>query len=218
MEAATARAVAFEEKVTRADAIVLGECIDTELTTDPSGRWIITKSKFRVRRSYKGAVAGEIEIVTPGGSLNGVHQETIGIPKFRRGDLDILFVNQRNAVGATVLYFDQGRYRVSEDGGTSLVAPAESDLVLIDMQSGKAVPRETRIRTLDEFERDVSAILDQTRRRGAVTMAASPVRETVKRDWRDDAKQFARENSTALTLLLIGCSIAAIATIRRLIR
>src|SRR5437016_14614168 len=78
--AAIAQAATFDEKVDHAAAIILGKCVKTEARFDPTGRWIVTYATFDVEQSMKGNAAGQITIVTPGGSVNGVHQVTSGVP------------------------------------------------------------------------------------------------------------------------------------------
>mgnify|MGYP006176776515 CR=1 FL=1 len=53
-----------------------------------------------------------IETVTPGGIVGSVAQEVVGVPKFRKGDEHVVFVRQSKA-GPTVLYLEQGAYRIS---------------------------------------------------------------------------------------------------------
>lgn len=153
---AVARAVAFEQKVQQADAIFLGRCIRNQTTLDPSGRWIVTYSTFRVEESYKGAVPPEITIMTPGGELDGLRQETVGVPHFGEGEVNVVFLRSTTSI-PTILYFDQGAYRVLGEGRSSrLVAPVPSDLVLIDDQTGRIRSvADEGVRTLEEFARVV---------------------------------------------------------------
>src|SRR5262245_22997108 len=81
--AAIAAAASFDQKVDNAAAIILGKCVRTESKFDPSGRWIVTYSTFAVEKTFKGGAAGEVTLVTPGGSVGGVHQSTVGVPAFR---------------------------------------------------------------------------------------------------------------------------------------
>ena len=159
--ASVARAVSFDEKVESAEAIILGRCIRNHSALDPSGRWIVTYSTFQVSKTLKGNASGEVTIITPGGALNGLHQETIGVPRFSEGEQNVLFI-RNDRVGPTVLYMDQGAYRVTDDR----VVPVPSDLVLIDTQTGLArSTAEEGARSLQEFEREVSRIAARKRDR-----------------------------------------------------
>ena len=157
MQATVARAVSFDEKVESAETIVLGRCIHQHSALDPSGRWIVTYSTFQVSKTYKGNAVSEVTVVTPGGELHGLHQETIGVPTFSEGDLNVIFIRGSKQMGPTVLYMDQGAYRVFEQGNGQIVAPVESGLVLMDPQTGKALSNHDEgARSLSEFERQLS--------------------------------------------------------------
>lgn len=162
--AAIARAVDFDEKVAQADAIILGRCIHTESSWDPSGRWIVTRSTFSVEKQFKGAAAPTVTVITPGGTVGSIRQETIGVPRFEEGEVSVVFV-RRSRLGATVLYLDQGVYRVDESAGDRIVAPKATNLVLVDMQSGTAVERDESPRSLAVFEREVRDRVTRNARR-----------------------------------------------------
>jgi len=158
-EATIARAVSFDEKVDRAAAIVYGECIKTESRWDAAHQSILTYSTFRVEKSLKGTPAQQITIVTPGGSVDGVHQSSIGIPSFDEGAQHVIFV-RNTAVGPTVLYADQGAYDVVEDGREKIVRPVASEAVRVDTQRGMAIPPEEP-RSLRSFETAVQTAVRQ---------------------------------------------------------
>lgn len=151
--AAIAAAASFDEKVDNASAIILGKCVKTESRLDPTGRWILTYATFQVQQSMKGAVGATVTVVTPGGTVNGLHQSTIGVPAFREGDENVVFLKD-SKLGPTVLYFDQGAYNVTTEGGQKVVAPVASDLVKVDAQRGVAVPSEMP-RVLRDFDGQV---------------------------------------------------------------
>ncbi len=162
--ATLAIAAPFEQKVENASAIVVGKCVKTESRPDPTGRWILTYSTFQVSKSIKGSAGNELTIVTPGGQVGSTRQETVGIPQFRQGDENVLFVKNSEA-GPTLLYFDQGAYDVTTDSrGEKVVAPVQSTLVKIDTQRGIAVPSELP-RTLRSFEDNVGETLASSHQR-----------------------------------------------------
>jgi hypothetical protein len=154
--ATLSRAVAFDKKVEQAQSIVMGKCIRTRSQWDDQHRFIVTYSTFAVEKALKGGGPAEITVVTPGGKVGSLRQESVGIPAFHEGDERLLFVKS-TAFGPTVLYFDQGTYEVSSDEhGEKVIAPVATAAVRIDPQSGKAVEPETR-RTLGEMQRDIQA-------------------------------------------------------------
>jgi hypothetical protein len=135
-DASVARAVEFNEKVDNAAVIVVGRCTKAEARWDAQKRQILTYATFKVDKALKGQ-ASEITVATPGGTVDGIHQETIGSPIFEPGDEQLLFV-ANSSIGPTVLYLAQGAY----------------DVVRMDTQRGIAVAPE-QPRTLDQLEREV---------------------------------------------------------------
>ena len=154
------KAATFDEKVANSAAIVLGHVVKTEARWDDQHRWILTYTTFQIEKSYKGLDGQqEITIVTPGGRVGDVNQDTVGVPDFAAGSDNVLFVRNSSA-GPTVLYFDQGAYNVAKNGSERVVQPVASDAVSIDTQRGIAVAAEEP-RTLQEFEH---AVRDSERR------------------------------------------------------
>ena len=156
------RAMSFDDKVEHAASIVLGKCVSTRAQWDSEHRWILTYSTFRIEQSMKGNAPAEITIVTPGGAVGGVHQDTIGVPTFREGDENVVFT-KATQLGPTVLYFDQGTYDVvANERGDKMVNPRPTGAVLVDTQRGSAYEAE-HPRALRDFQRDVRESMERTR-------------------------------------------------------
>jgi hypothetical protein len=153
-QATLVRAVPFDQKVEEAQSIIVGKCIRTHSEWDAAHRWILTWSTFSVEQPLKGNPPAEVTVVTPGGQVGSIHQDSIGIPAFREGDERVIFVKNTN-VGPTVLYFDQGAYDVQTDGrGEKTIVPVSTGAVRVDTQRGTAVEPE-HARPLREFQSDV---------------------------------------------------------------
>ena len=149
--ATLSKAATFDDKVGNSAAIILGKAVKQESRWDADHRWILTYTTFKIEKSYKGLDGQqEITIVTPGGQVGDVHQETVGIPEFTEGQDHVLFIRNTGA-GPTVLFFDQGASDVAKNGNDRVVTPVSTDAVRVDTQRGMAVaPEEPR--TLREFE------------------------------------------------------------------
>jgi hypothetical protein len=155
-EATLTKAATFDEKVANSAAIILGHVVKKDTRWDDQHRWILTYTTFKIEKSYKGLDGQqEITVVTPGGQVGTVIQDTSGVPDFVEGSDRVVFVRNSSA-GPTVLYFDQGAYEVAK----GVVQPVASDAVLLDTQRGIAVAAEEP-RTLQQFER---AVQDSQRR------------------------------------------------------
>lgn len=154
--ATISRAMQFDEKVGNAAAIVLGKVVSQRSEWDANRTRILTFSTFQVEKTLKGGPAQQVTLVTPGGVVGDIAQEYVGVPRFAQGDEHVVFVRNTNA-GPTVLYFEQGAYRIAaDDRGERIVHPLVSSAVLVDTQRGVAVAPE-RPRTLREFEGEVRA-------------------------------------------------------------
>src|ERR1051326_198641 len=161
-QATLMRAMPFDDKVEHAASIVLGKCVATHSQWDSEHRFILTYSTFQIEDTMKGASAAQVTIVTPGGTVGKLQQDTIGVPSFREGEENIVFTKATN-LGPTVLYFDQGTYDVNPDEhGGKMVTPRPTGAVLVDTQRGAAYEPE-HARTLGEFHRAVRESMDRTR-------------------------------------------------------
>jgi hypothetical protein len=210
-QAAIAQAATFDEKVDHAVAIVLGKCVRTESRYDRTGRWILTYATFSVEQTMKGNAAGEITVVTPGGSMNGIHQVTSGVPVFREGDEHVVFL-RNTPVGLTPLYFDQGTYNVTTGGhGEKLIVPMPSNVVHIDTQRSMAVVAPAdQPRTLDAFKQAVSVSMNGTAARSQMSAMGRSKPPQQKSFW-----STVTENKLLIALAFVGIGIAAWQLLRR---
>jgi len=200
-KASVAAFASFDEKVENAAAIVVGKCIRTESRFDPTGRWIVTYSTFAVEQSLKGTAAQTVTVVTPGGSVNGIHQESVGIPSFHEGSENVLFIRD-SKLGPTLLYFDQGAYDVRRDGGgEAVVAPVASDMVHIDTQRGVAVPAEAP-RTLQQLRSDIERSMRE--RHQQMSMIPSRAQTT-----RATLTSIILDNKLVIGAAILGVALAA---------
>lgn len=201
-EGTVARVVSFEEKVDAADAIVLGRIVATESAWDPTHRWILTRSTLQVEKALKGTPAPQVTLVTPGGTVGRVRQETVGIPSFAAGDEHVVFVRS-TAAGPTVAFFEQGLFDVTRDGrGAIMVQPASSEVLLVDPtgRRGTAAAQVSGPETLDAFKRriDEAVRVNQQRR---LDMAAGAAVEPVSHT---PLARFVSENRTALVIVSLA--------------
>lgn len=205
-QATIARAIEFDAKVENASAIVLGRVVAQESRWDEARNWILTYSTFEIEKTIKGAPAQRITIVTPGGTVGTIAQNVVGIPRFQQGDEHVIFV-RNSRVGPTVLYFDQGAYRVAREGNDRVVTPLVSNAVLVDTQRGTAVAPE-HPRSLREFE---GRVRDTMRKREAIRMK---MLEQSKREQASLWNQIQR-NRLLVALALIGVALATWQVVKR---
>ena len=205
-EATLSEAKSFDEKVENAASIVVGRCVAKESRWDDARRWILTYNKFEVEKAIKGFPVRELTVVTPGGTVGSIQQDAVGVPKFEIGDERVLFVRNTQA-GPTVLYFEQGAYRLVREGNERLVVPTVSSAVLIDAQAGKAVlPEEPR--TLREFE---GRVRQSIAKREAIRM------DMVEKQKKEQASilRTLQRNKALVFLALIGAIVATWQLVKR---
>jgi hypothetical protein len=204
------QAASFDEKVENANSIVVGRVLKKEARWDAQHRWILTYTTLRVEKSFKGITPLEITIVTPGGQVGDVHQDTIGVPDFAIGSENVVFV-RNSSVGPTVLYLDQGAYDLAKnDKGERMVMPVESDAVRIDAQRGIAVaPEEPR--TLREFEAAVRA----SERRGRQNQMAALQQQREAREPKPSLWSDIADSAWIIAIAILGAVLASIPLMRR---
>ena len=200
-EATLMRAVPFDEKVEHSAAIVVGKCLRTESQWDASHRQILTYATFRIEKTIKGTPAPnqEMTIVTPGGRVGNVRQDSIGIPAFEEGDENLLFV-RNSEVGPTVAYLEQGAYDIVTVGNERIVQPVETESVHIDEQRGVAVPAE-EARPLRQFEGEV---------RAAEKRIAFQRMQMMQKKQKEESAIWpvVRKNALLIALALVGAALA----------
>jgi len=205
-EATVAIAVPFDQKVEAADAIVLGRCTGTRSQYDPSGRWIVTYSTFRVETSLKGQPQQEVTVVTPGGEVGGIRQSTVGVPAFETGREQVLFV-RGSKLGTTVADFDQGAYDVVSENGQRIVKPVPSGAMRMDEQRGVVVEAE-KAQPLNEFASAVRQAGDRN---------AKNRMELVEKQKQQQASitEVLKRNKLLVVLGLLGAALATWQLLRR---
>jgi hypothetical protein len=194
-QATISRVVKFDEKVDQAASIVVGRVVSQESSWDANRQRIFTRSKIAVEKTLKGSPAREITIVTPGGTVGDIAQDYVGVPRFQTGDENVVFVRETGA-GPTVLFFDQGAYRVEKNGsGERIVMPRAA-----------ATPETPR--SLREFESNV---------RESVGRQAANRMRMIEQKQREEASLWSqvKRNKTLVILALLGAILATWQLVRR---
>ena len=119
-QAASVVAPTFDVMAARAQAVFVGETLDvrSRWVSTSSGRAIVTVVTFKVIRALKGELGGQTQLEFLGGTVGEYRMEVPGMPRFRVGDEDVLFVDERGQPVSPVVGFMHGRFRVLEDPGT----------------------------------------------------------------------------------------------------
>ncbi len=151
------------ELISGADLIVEGECLDTKPV------WIqgtlVTSATFQVSARLKGNPPSQISIVLPGGiDLNRtipVQVTFAGIPMLAPEEEMLLFLVPYSPIAGsyTILGMAQGKYSITEDVLSGLLARSNSTgMSLATSGAGKA-PGSIHEVTLEQLRRQIATLL-----------------------------------------------------------
>ncbi|MCU0249702.1 MAG: hypothetical protein MUE61_05810 [Vicinamibacterales bacterium] len=161
--AASVIAPTFDAMVTRAQAVFVGQTLDvhSRWVSTSSGRAIVTVVTFKVTRTLKGELGGQTQLEFLGGTVGEYRMEVPGIPRFRVGDEDVLFVDERGQPVSPVVGFMHGRFRVLEEPGSGRRLVARHDfeplVSVADIGAAAPAPRVASARALSlaSFEDEI---------------------------------------------------------------
>jgi len=153
----------FDDMVARSQVVFVGQTIGvrSEWASTRSGPAIVTLVTFKVIRTLKGELGGQTVLEFLGGTVGEHRLEVLGVPKFRVGDEDVLFVDERGRPVSPVVGFMHGRFRVLEEPATGRRSVARYDFEPLasvrDIGAARAPARvpSSRALTLAAFEDEI---------------------------------------------------------------
>jgi hypothetical protein len=135
---ATLERLSFDDLAAKSTAIVHGKVVNSWPAI--TGGIIYTHYKVQVAETFKGPAQSSVEIMIPGGTLNGVHQTFAGSPTLNNGD-DFVFFLWTSKAGITwITGLTQGLFNLTSDSisDPTAIRPASHELML-DAITGKQV-------------------------------------------------------------------------------
>jgi hypothetical protein len=107
----------FDALVTEANTIFVGEVMNlrADWTATPSGRVITTSVTFRVEDVWKGRVGAVTQLEFIGGEIGDLGMKVHGMPTFRMGQRDVLFVGGEARKISPLVGLMHGRMRIERD-------------------------------------------------------------------------------------------------------
>ena len=110
----------FDELVGQAELIFEGTVTDvrSERIGEGAERRIVTYVSFAVDEPIKGDAGSAYTIRMLGGTVDGETMEVTDAPKFKKGDRDIVFVENNGKQFIPLVGIMHGRYRVAKDKQT----------------------------------------------------------------------------------------------------
>ena len=156
--AATQRALDLPALVEGADIIIVGRAVEAETAWNPEHTRIYTHTTFTVEESLKGEQQDTLVIETLGGIAEGLGMIVPGMPVFRPGERDVIFVTTGRQTGThRVLGWAQGRFRIQRETKTRQESLSRK-LVGISLLS-RLDPTLKSIRYLDELQEAIRQLL-----------------------------------------------------------
>lgn len=103
----------LEQMVDGSDLIVRGTVNDVWTTLDPVG--VITHATITVERTLKGNASGEVEVIVPGGELDGSINLVDGAPRYGVGERVLVLLSARKDGSYLNVAFGSGKYDVKQN-------------------------------------------------------------------------------------------------------
>ena len=142
--------VGFETLVADSEAIVHGTVVRSWTAWDDRRDAIWTHYEIRVSDWLKGLQAPTIRISEPGGSLDGLHTQIVGAPRYAIGEEVVVFADETPIGYLRTCGWSQGKFRVSSKGSAAskTVAAVSSGATIV---SGDSKPQ-TPLQVFDKAE------------------------------------------------------------------
>ena len=117
---ATVAAPTFDELISRAESVFVGEVVDVRSAwlNSRSGRAIVTDVTFSIERTLKGPSSVRRTLEFLGGTVGDHTLRVTGIPEFKVGDRDVLFVSDSGRPMSPLVGVMFGRFRIFQDPRT----------------------------------------------------------------------------------------------------
>lgn len=127
--------LSFEELVGQSAVVAHGRVAAVRVAWDAERQNIWTHYEIALEEALKGAPGRTVEIQEPGGELDGMRMEILGVPRYELGEEVVVFAAPTPAglrtcgwgQGRFVVEGEPGRRRVRNDlGGIQLTAPSKA--------------------------------------------------------------------------------------------
>ena len=169
--AASIIAPTFDTMITRAQSVFVGQTLDvrSRWVSTSAGPAIVTVVTFKVVRTLKGELGAQTQLEFLGGTVGDHRLEVPGIPRFRVGDEDVLFVDERGQPVSPVVGFMHGRFRVLEEPRTGRRSVARHDfspltsVTEIGASTAAARASSARSMSLADFETEIARAVRRQR-------------------------------------------------------
>lgn len=154
----------FDELVSHAQIIFDGTVtnVRSEWIGEGAQRHIVSYVTFKVNDTFKGNAGNQITLQMLGGTVDGQTMEVSDAPKFKRGDRDVLFVENNGTQFIPLVGIMHGRYHVRKDGnGGDVIYKNDGSPLTSTDQVGKEKGVEGGPIALQQFKQAIQARTSQ---------------------------------------------------------
>jgi hypothetical protein len=156
--AAILERLSLDEMTVKSTEIVRARVIGSY--SDFRGSMIYTHWKVQVAERFKGPARSTVEILIPGGSARGLHQDVSGAPKLLIGKEYLLFLWTSRSGSIYITGLSQGLFNLGNDSGGRLMASrAASGEPMLDGTTWTQVKDEGLQMSYAEVTSQISKIL-----------------------------------------------------------
>jgi hypothetical protein len=160
LESATLERLSLDDMINRSTTIVRGKV--TASWAAFTGSVIYTHYRIQVSEQFKGAGQNSVEVMTPGGTVKGLHQSFSGSPVLNQGDEFVFFLWTSKGGITWITGLTQGLFSLAGEGGADRTATrSASRELMLDPATSRPVK-----------DSALSMSLSALRSRIAATMAA----------------------------------------------
>jgi len=145
--------ISVEGLARASDAVVRGQVRRLSTTRSPDRRRLFTLAEVAVTTSWRGAAAGTVTVLLPGGVDGDLGQRVDGAPTLAEGEEVVLFLHRAEAGTLRVAGLAQGKFTVA--GG--LARPDLSRLHFLGSRVERG-ERQAGTMPLDELEARVRSV------------------------------------------------------------
>ena len=157
LQSATLERLSLDEMIAKSTSIVRGKVM--QAWAAPAGPAIFTHYTVRVNETLKGSGGDSVELVVPGGEVNGIRQSFSGAPVLTTGDEFVFFLYTGRTGTTMILGLTQGLFALPAKGGSDPTATrAATRELMLDRQTGQPVKDETLTMHLSEIRSRISKV------------------------------------------------------------
>ncbi|MEO6993561.1 MAG: hypothetical protein ABI273_08020 [Lacunisphaera sp.] len=141
MHATTVIPPAFDELVHQADYVVhaVVKSVTCEWQSDGRNRHIMTKVELEVKEVIAGSPPSPLVLEMLGGKIGDLQMLVHGVPEFKVGDEDILFVHGNGSQLCPLVAMSHGRYPIKHNAksGRAYMARANGESLYNEQQAAR---------------------------------------------------------------------------------